>query len=207
MRVKLELDHIVIAAETLDEGVEFVESSLGVRMANGGKHKVMGTHNRLLSMGPVYLEVIAIDPDASSPNHFRWFNLDNFQGAPRVTNWVARCSDLAQALKVAPKGAMVPVNLSRGDLSWSMGVSDSGMLPYDNTFPALIQWHGNAHPAARLPDVQCRLEALEIGGPYANDLRNSLSQFDGELERYVVAGNAPRFAVSISTPSGVKRLK
>jgi hypothetical protein len=61
----LSFDHLAIGAETLDEGVEAVEAALGVPLAPGGGHPAMGTHNRLLSLGPgEYLEVIAIDPDA-----------------------------------------------------------------------------------------------------------------------------------------------
>ena len=37
----------------------------------------MGTHNRVLGMaGGMYLEVIAIDPDAAAPERPRWFGLD-----------------------------------------------------------------------------------------------------------------------------------
>ena len=36
-------------------------------LESGGRHPHMGTHNRLLSLGPdLYLEVIAVDPDARS---------------------------------------------------------------------------------------------------------------------------------------------
>ena len=56
-----ELDHIVIAAATLDEGTQFTEDLLGVLLASGGQHHFMGTHNRLLSLGPkTYLEVIEV---------------------------------------------------------------------------------------------------------------------------------------------------
>ena len=45
----LALDHLVVAARTLEEGVAWVESRLGIAMGPGGKHAAMGTHNRLLS--------------------------------------------------------------------------------------------------------------------------------------------------------------
>jgi hypothetical protein len=64
------LDHLVVAARTLEEGAAWVTGRLGVSMAPGGKHALMGTHNRLLSLGArAYLEVIAIDPDANC-SHF-----------------------------------------------------------------------------------------------------------------------------------------
>jgi hypothetical protein len=61
----LELDHLVVAARTLDEGARFVADALGVEPVAGGAHPAMGTHNRLVGLwGGAYLEVISIDPQA-----------------------------------------------------------------------------------------------------------------------------------------------
>jgi hypothetical protein len=43
----LYLDHLTVAALTLDEGVEHVRPSLGVVMPPGGAHPLMGTHKSL----------------------------------------------------------------------------------------------------------------------------------------------------------------
>jgi hypothetical protein len=43
----LYLDHLTVAALTLDEGVEHVRRSLGVVMPPGGAHPLMGTHKIL----------------------------------------------------------------------------------------------------------------------------------------------------------------
>ena len=76
-----------------------VEEALGVDLATRGEHPQMGTHNHLLSLGPeIYFEAIAINPDAEAPNRPRWFNLDNFQGPPRLTNWILATDDLDAAL-------------------------------------------------------------------------------------------------------------
>jgi hypothetical protein len=63
------LDHLVVAARTLDEGAAWCADTLGVAPEAGGRHALMGTHNRVLSIaGPGwprgYLEIIAIDPEA-----------------------------------------------------------------------------------------------------------------------------------------------
>ncbi len=43
-------------------------ATLGIAPGPGGVHPFMGTHNRLLRLGPrLYLELIAIDPDAPAP--------------------------------------------------------------------------------------------------------------------------------------------
>lgn len=72
------LDHLVVAARTLEEGAAYIERMLGVAMSPGGQHPQMGTHNRLLNLGGgVYLEVLAIDPQGIPPDRPRWFDLDS----------------------------------------------------------------------------------------------------------------------------------
>ena len=62
-----QLDHLILAATTLADGIEFVADITGATPQPGGKHVAMGTHNALLRLGDrVYLEIIAIDPDGRS---------------------------------------------------------------------------------------------------------------------------------------------
>ena len=76
------LDHLVIAARTLDEGVAWCEARLGITPAAGGRHTLMSTCNRLFSIASpqaprAYGEIIAIDRDAPEPGRTRWFDLDS----------------------------------------------------------------------------------------------------------------------------------
>lgn len=198
----LELDHIAIATERLEDGVAWLEETLGVQMAQGGEHPLMGTHNRLLGLADgLYLEVIAINPDAPVPEHPRWFDLDRFQGGPRLTNWIVRCDDMASTLAQVPAGVGVPQALSRGDLRWQMAVPTTGILPYDNCCPALIQWEGSAHPAHRLPGSGCRLTGLEVSHPEAEALAATLgSVFSDDRVSYRVG--EPGLHAQFDTPQG-----
>ena len=63
----LVLDHIAVAATDLAAGAQAVEAKLGLPLQPGGQHPHMGTHNRLMTLGPDYLEVIAIDPEGAAP--------------------------------------------------------------------------------------------------------------------------------------------
>ena len=76
------VDHLVVAAESLDQGVQWCEAMLGITPQAGGEHPLMGTHNRLLRLSTpqyprAYLEIIAIDPLAKAPGRTRWFDLDD----------------------------------------------------------------------------------------------------------------------------------
>jgi hypothetical protein len=100
-------DHLVLAARDLDQGAAWLEDRLGVPLADGGRHTRMGTCNRLLGLGEgLYLELIAIDPQAPPPGRPRWFGLDRPEDLPadrpRLT-WVARSDDIGAKRRPAQK--------------------------------------------------------------------------------------------------------
>ena len=82
------LDHLVIMARTLDEGVAWCEATLRITPASGGEHPLMGTHNRLLRIDSAefpraYLELVAINSEAFHACRTRarhWFDMDDARG-------------------------------------------------------------------------------------------------------------------------------
>jgi Glyoxalase-like domain len=201
----LRLDHLAVSCTRLGEGVAAMEALLGVPMAAGGQHAHMATHNRLLNLGDLYLEVIAVDPTAPAPAWPRWFDLDRFSGTPRLTNWVAACDDLGAAIAASPAGVGQPLALSRGDYRWQMAVPGDGCLPFDGCFPALIQWEGAAHPAPRLPDMGLRLIRLILRHPDAAGLRAMLAGRIADA-RLVIEPGAAGLEAHIQTPQGLRKL-
>ncbi len=202
----LTLDHFAVSARNLAEGVAHVETALGISLSAGGQHPHMATHNRLLSLGPdLYLEVIAPDPAQPRPAWPRWFDLDRFTGPPRLTNWICRCADLDAELALSPPGTGLPVALSRGDFRWRMAVPETGILPFDNAFPALIQWDGSAHPAPRLPDPGIRLTRLEIAHPQADALSAALQGRLTDPRLHITPG-AQAMRATFATPQGERHL-
>lgn len=198
----LRLDHLAVAAGDLAQGLAAVEAALGVALDPGGQHPLMGTHNRLLGMGDVYLEVIAVDPAAPAPGRPRWFDLDRFRGPPRLTHWIAACDDLSAEIAAGPPGLGAPLALARGDLRWQMAVPEDGRLPFDGAFPALIRWQGTAHPAARLPDRGVRLERLEIAHPDADALAAALAGRTRDPRVVIVPGPEKALRATVTTPGG-----
>lgn len=200
-------DHLAVSAQTLPAGVAMVEDALGLRLAGGGQHPHMATHNRLIGLGDLYLEVIAPDPSAPKPTWPRWFDLDHFTGRPRLTNWVARCDDIAAEVSLGPAGIGIPVALSRGDFRWHMAVPADGCLPFDGGFPALIQWHGAAHPTGQLPDAGLRLIRFEIAHPDAAALGRALHPRLFDPRVVLTQGPALAMRASFTTPHGIRYLE
>ena len=163
------LDHLAIIAPTLQDGVAYVEATLGAPMAPGGKHPEMGTHNRLLRLGDdVYLEVIAVDPDAPRPERPRWFGLDDsaavrsaWNEGRRLRAWVARTGDISGDLAAHPFLGEA-VRASRGDRAWTLSIPADGALPLGGLAPSLIAWGGAGSPAPSMPDVGARLVAFTL---------------------------------------------
>jgi Glyoxalase-like domain len=203
----MKLDHLAVSAATLAEGVAMVETALGVSLAAGGQHLTMGTHNRLLGLGDIYLEVIAVDPSLPAPDRPRWFDLDRFVGAPRLTNWVAACDDLSAELAISPPGTGVAMALSRGDLDWQMAIPDDGCLPFDGASPALIAWQGALHPARVLPECGVRLLQLDVTHPQAAALQAALAGRMNDPRVVITQGPAKAMRAVFSTPQGQRVLE
>lgn len=192
------LDHIAVSTTDLLMGTAEVERRLGVTLAPGGQHPRMGTHNRLLGLGSdTYLEVIAIDPDATAPDHPRWFDLDRFEGMTRLTNWIVATDDLDAALADMPDGFGTPMAFTRGDLAWRMAVPETGVLPFDGVAPALIEWDTQVRPPQRLEDRGCRLIELRVSHPKAPELEKLFP-----LPQVNFRDGAPGLEAMIATPGG-----
>jgi len=200
------LDHIAVAGETLAAATAHVEGALAVPLQKGGEHAIFHTHNTLLGLEDgLYLEAIAINPDAPVATRARWFDLDRFAGPPRLTNWICRCDDLEATLAQLPQGYGAPVDLQRGDLRWRMAVPLDGVLPFDNCAPALIQWIGDSHPAPRLEQQGCTLTGLEVHHPDAKALAGDLAPFFNDARISFTVG-APKLVAQIATAAGISVL-
>ncbi len=209
-------DHLVVAAADLDAGAAWLEAHLGVPLAPGGKHAVMGTHNRLLKLGPrLYLELIAIDPAAPAPARPRWFGLDDpetqrtIAERPRLVHWVARCEDIDAATAACTEPLGDILELFRSDFRWRITVPPAGRRPGAGLVPSLIQWLSPCHPAERLPDAACSLMKLEGFHPEPGTLRAALAELGAADALAVFAaepGEAPGLVAYLKTPRGLREI-
>jgi hypothetical protein len=207
------LDHLVVAATTLADGIAYFADITGVAPHPGGKHVAMGTHNALVRLGArVYLEIIAIDSAGSRPGRPRWFDLDNIAllaeltERPRLIHWVARTMDIERALAGCPValGAVHP--MARGDFRWRITIPDDGKLPGKGVVPSLIQWDVPMHPADSLPQSGISIAGLAAAHPDPADIRGALAALglDGVLP--VTYDREARLAAMLRTPRGIVTL-
>ncbi|MEI6551450.1 MAG: VOC family protein, partial [Betaproteobacteria bacterium] len=140
--MKSQIDHLVVAAHTLQQGVEWCEATLGITPAAGGEHEKYGTHNRLFKIAtpgfPVaYLEIIAINPDAvidKKPPPTRWFDLDNQQlqtelaTSPRLIHFVVNTSNIQDA-----RHAWKAQGIDRGPIIHASRKTPKGLLQWQIT--------------------------------------------------------------------------
>lgn len=215
MNAVCELDHLVVAAASLEEGAAWCERTLGIAPGPGGRHPLMGTHNRLLALGgdafpASYLEIIAIDPDAAAPGRVRWFGLDEpalraalAASGPRLVHAVVRTADL-DALRAQWLAAGIdagePLAASRdtahGRLAWRIGVRPDGRTLLGGAWPSAIEWQGR-HPTASMPASGLVLDSLVLGG-----VALALQPVLGLRAGFATEPSAPALAATLRTPRG-----
>ncbi|MEM6972369.1 MAG: VOC family protein [Pseudomonadota bacterium] len=212
------LDHLVIAAASLAEGLVWADEAFGVAPAAFGKHAQMGTHNALWHLqvpgrGDAYLEIIAIDPEAAPPGRPRWFGLDDpatrerLEETPRLVAWqVQPPMPLADAIAAAKAAGVDPgeaVSLTRDALCWQLTVTSDGALAEDGRFPILIEWgDGTTHPSNSLAPGGLALDALSFA-PSGGALEAALCVIGADHLALPDDTGAQALRARLRTPSGM----
>ena len=209
----LTLDHLAVVAPDLAAGVAYVRDCLGLAMPEGGRHREMGTRNHLLRLGEaLFLEVIAVDPEAAAPPHARWFGLSDpgrvradWEAGRRLRGWVARTDDLDGLLRRHPGLFGDALALSRGSLRWRFAVRRDGAWPEDGALPCPMMWPEGPHPAAAMPDLGCRLEGLTLTHPEPDRIA-ALYRTLGIADAPAVRAGPFGYHAAIATPGGPRVL-
>ena len=212
-----ELDHLVVAAASLEAGARWCERVLGVTPLPGGEHPLMGTHNLLLPISTprfprTFLEIIAINPAAPDPGRIRWFDLDDaplrasLARGPRLVHFAARTGDGAATVASLKdlgidRGPLIAARRATpaGMLHWQISVREDGQRLFDGVLPTLIEWDG-PHPADAMPEPVVGLRSLRASHPQAALLQQAFRSIGlGDVD--VRAGGAELVA-ELATPSG-----
>lgn len=215
------LDHLVVLADSLEQGAAWCEAQLGVRPGPGGEHPLMGTHNRLLRIDSpgfpqAYLEIIALQPGRQpqrTPPLRRWFDMDDAAlmqsvraHGPQLRHWVARTDSLQAALQTClqhgwDRGpALQASRMSpQGLLQWRISVRDDGQRLLDGVLPTLIEW-GDVHPVDAMPASPVQLRGLRVQHPEHAALQAWALAIG--LQGIVWADGPPALLAQLHTPKG-----
>ena len=208
----LSLDHLTVVAPSLGEGVDHVRACLDLDVPFGANHPEMGTHNRRLRLGDdVYLEIIAVDPNAPGPSGPRWFGLDraeavrsDWRDGARLRGWVARTGNIDAVL--ATHGGLFGGTVRIAEVAQFSLLPDGG-LPMDGVLPSVIDRAGRGTPSTRMPDQGALLREFVLEHPSPTEVTALYEKL--EIVRAPLVRNGPeaRYVATIETPRGLKTLR
>lgn len=210
----LKLDHLSVIAPSLAEGVAHVRACLDLDVPFGQRHAYMGTYNHLLQLGDtVYLEIVALDPEAHGPGRPRWFGLDDqknvrsdWDEGRRLRGWVAR-TDAIEAI-IAAHGAIFghKVPLPALNSSFDFAIPDDGSLPLEGAAPSIIDRRGKPRSMATIADLGARLRCFTLEHPDPAAVRALYRALTVDRPPNIDRGFRLRYRAQIETPGGLKEL-
>lgn len=210
----LQLDHLTVIAPTLAEGVAHVRACLDLDVPFGQRHLYMGTHNHLLQLGgPVYLEIVALDPDGVPPGRPRWFGLNDrravradWDAGRRLRGWVARTDaiDAVLAGRAATFGRKV--SLPWTEPAFDFAIPDGGSLPFDGAAPSIIDRRGKPRSMATMPDLGARLRSFSLEHPDPDTIAALYGSLGVDRPPALARGDRLRYRAEIATPAGIRSL-
>jgi len=215
------IDHIAVAASSLEAGVAYIEEMLDVSIPKGGEHPAMATHNHLMQLGEnLFLEVLAINSEMTAPDSPRWFGLEDpfvrhsISLKPRLHTWIVNTSDIEHVDKLESFDFGKVASLSRGNLRWKFSVPEDGRLLAGGLVPYVMQWDGMSevgfrHPSQGMMDLGCELVGLELHHPqttWLESILDSIKAKDLVTVNELPAHTAPYIKAIIRTPTGLKEL-
>jgi hypothetical protein len=197
-----QLDHLVVAIRSLDEGMAQFEALTGVTPVVGGKHPGRGTENALVSLGGgSYLEILAPQAGATlSPDDEPLRALAHLT----IVDWAVSVPDVdvaVAALKAAgfatsppkPGARLTPAGERLDWMTFGLTGSSIDMAPF------FIRWSPNSrHPSTTTPGG-CALERLAARDPEAERLAGVLGALD--VKTVSVTAGASRIEASLTCGS------
>ncbi len=222
------IDHLVIVAHKLEQGVQWCEATLGITPSQGGEHKLFGTHNRLFKIATpanpmAYCEIIAINSNTTpsiKPGTKRWFDMDDaaLQAAvavePRLVHFVANTPDVhaacaaLSALQIDRGPALLASrHTNKGMLQWQITVREDGQRLFGGMLPTLIQWGKpddkeplRLHPRNSLPRSGITLQSIRVTHPDAPALQTAYAAMG--LDGIAITQGPANLSATLQTPKG-----
>jgi catechol 2,3-dioxygenase-like lactoylglutathione lyase family enzyme len=204
--LKSQIDHIVVVARSLEQGVAWCEATLGITPETGGDHPQFGTHNRLFKIATpgfplTYFEIIAIKNIAAQATN-----------TPAIgQNQAGRNALKALGIDRGP-AVEASRHTRKGRLEWKITVRDDGQRLFNGALPSLIQWgKTNAaeplrlHPRNTLPRSGVSLQSVTVTSPTPDKLQAAYDAIG--LAGVTVSAGEANVIVTLKTPKGLVELQ
>jgi hypothetical protein len=155
---ELRVDHVLHAVDDLDRAADHFLASYGLASVEGGRHPGHGTANRIVPLGPDYIELIAVVDAAEaqrSPLGLR---------VASGTGWIGyalRTPDLDGVVGAEePTTTMRRVRPDGVELSWTIARFDDFA---EGRGPFLIQWHVSDELLPGSTPIEHQVEPVGLG--------------------------------------------
>ncbi len=174
----------------------------------------MGTHNHLLQLGDaVYLEIVAVDPQADAPDRPRWFGLDDqnkvrrdWDEGLRLRSWVAKTDDIGAVTAGYGHIFGEKVPLPTVNPSFDFAIPNDGSLPLDGAAPSIIDRHGRPRSMATIVDLGARLRSFTLEHPDPASVKALYSALAVDRPPEIRMGSKLRYSAQIETRAGLREL-
>ncbi|MFZ0014306.1 MAG: VOC family protein [Acidimicrobiia bacterium] len=164
----LDLDHLIVCVEDLDDAAAVFETRHGLRAVEGGRHPGHGTANRIIPLGRSYVELLAvIDRDEAQRSSLGAWALAQAEVADgggvclRTDDLDAVCQRLG--LESVAMSRLTPEGVA---LTWRVAGIEEALIA---SRPFFIQWDipDELHPgrvSSEHPAGQVRLTGVALAG-------------------------------------------
>lgn len=198
------IDHLILAINDLDKGMQEFEAMTGVKPVFGGAHPFSFSHNALVSLGDgMYVEIMAPRPDATQVP-------DIFKTLTHLTpyGWALHSTDIHKSASWLqdqgfPTDSIRPGSRQKPDgqtLSWSTLVINETLSAYN---PFFIQWGaGSAHPSLTSPGG-CSLALVQWSLTKPERFKSLITALKIPGEVVTSANGEDRMRISLRTPRGM----
>jgi len=153
----LRFDHVILAVADLDAAAKLIFEKVGLGSVPGGRHTGMGTANRIIPLGPDYIELMGIvdDDHAARSPLGRWIarRLAIREGISAFCLGTESIDAVGRRLRLNPE----PMERTAPDgtsLGWRLAGLEAAMA--DPCKPFFIQWDvpPEMHPGRMAADHQ-----------------------------------------------------
>jgi hypothetical protein len=201
----LAFDHVMYVVQDLDGAARRIRFEYGLDSYPGGEHAGIGTHNRIIPIGPgQYVELMAVADEAVA--------LRNPAGR-RIAEWAREGEGLRAWCLATDEIEAVGERLSVDPMPWTRVLPDGAEVSWrlagvehamsDPSIPFFIQWDSaDMHPSSVAVDHTVEVLGvswLEVGGDADRIARWTR---DADLPLRVVDADEGARALGIATPDG-----